>query len=185
MKPIYAVLGTNGTYTVEAARCYWGNDIRLLGLKSIREVFEIVTRGSVAGGMVPAENTIAGQVAETAVGLREYPVAVAGEIWIPVQHCLLASESLELSDIELVVSQRQAFYQCRHFIQKYVPQARLVAVSNTEKAVQLAKMAGQKVAAIGSAMAAEAHGMRVLVRGIQDMEDNRTRFIHITARQSH
>jgi len=185
VKPVYAVLGTNSTYTVEAARRYWGDDISLLGLRCIREVFEVVTEGWVAGGMVPAENSIAGQVAETAAGLREYPVAVAGEIWIPIHHCLLAFQPLELSEIELVVSQRQVFSQCRRFLREYVAQATLVAVSNTEKAVQLAKLAGGKTAAIGSASAAELNGMYVLARGIQDIDHNRTRFIHIIPQQSH
>ena len=183
MKPVYAVLGSRCTFTVEAARCYWGDGVDLLGLKSIPEVFESVVQSGVSGGMVPVENSIAGRIPETEAGLREFTVVVAGEICLTIQHCLLSTKPLAIDRVNLVFSQAQVFAQCRRFLREHLPWVTLVAVANTELAIQMARHAGENSAAVGSALAADIYGMHVVAKGIQDSDSNVTRFLHIKPRE--
>lgn len=83
-----------------------------------------------------------------------------------------------LSHITLVQSHEQAIGQCKNFLTTELPRAVRKEVSSTSRAAELAAEdpSGATVA-ISSELAAELYGLSVLRRGIQDREDNVTRFL--------
>jgi len=98
---------------------------------------------------------------------------IVGQIYMEISHALVSRSPLD--KIEKVYSKDQALAQCRHWLQRHLPNAQLVEASSTTRAAQIAKE-DPTAAAVASEMAAAFHGVPVLVRNIQDKADNTTRF---------
>ncbi|KZF21324.1 PDT-domain-containing protein [Xylona heveae TC161] len=85
-----------------------------------------------------------------------------------------------LSHIRRLYSHPQAFGQCEAFLSRYLNRVERQEVSSTSKAAELvAQDKTNSSAAIASKVAAEIHGLDTLARGIEDREDNTTRFLVI------
>lgn len=82
-----------------------------------------------------------------------------------------------LRHIKRIYTHPQAFGQCEIFLSAYLKGIERIDVSSTSKAAELVKndKSGTS-AAIASSLAADIHGLDVLARGIEDREDNTTRF---------
>jgi len=84
---------------------------------------------------------------------------------------------LSLEHIERIYSHPQAFGQCEIFLGAYLKGIERIDVSSTSKAAELVKRDTTGTsAAIASKVAAKVHGLTVLAKGIEDREDNTTRF---------
>jgi prephenate dehydratase len=84
---------------------------------------------------------------------------------------------LSLKHIERIYSHPQAFGQCEIFLSAYLKGIERIDVSSTSKAAELVKADTTGTsAAIASKVAAKVHGLTVLAKGIEDREDNTTRF---------
>ena len=79
--------------------------------------------------------------------------------------------------IKRIYSHPQAFGQCEAFLSTYLKGVERQEVSSTSKAAEIVSTdASKTAAAISSKIAADVHGLDVLARGIEDREDNTTRF---------
>lgn len=181
MERIRAVLGPRGTFTSEAAYRYWGRDAGITEMSTIEEVFRAIVNNEAAEGMVPLENNLIGGVAVTMDNLEEKPVFIAGEIVTPINQCLLAPIYTSLSEIEVVVSQFHALMQCERFLQTFLPGVRREVVETTAYAAMVVRTDTRRAAAIGPYQAAEIYGLKVIRAGVQDNDNNKTRFIHISS----
>lgn len=83
-----------------------------------------------------------------------------------------------LVHVKRIYTHPQAFGQCEIFLGAYLKGIERIEVSSTSRAAEMAKddSTGTSVA-IASSLAAEIHGLDVLAAGIEDKEDNTTRFI--------
>ncbi len=173
-----AYLGPRGTFTEEATRKFFNNvDAELIPITTISGVISMVERGHADMGVLPIENSVEGSVTTTLDLLIRSNVKICGEIILPVEHSLIGKEKIDFSEIAAVYSHPQALAQCKNFLTKNLPQARLYETSSTAEAVKLVALNdAHDVAAIGSIAAAELYGLTVLARGIQDEQTNETRF---------
>jgi len=80
--------------------------------------------------------------------------------------------------IERVVSHPQPLAQCRRWLLENLPGIETRETSSTAAAARLAST-DSKLAAIGSELAAEAYGLEIVARGIEDQRGNTTRFLVI------
>lgn len=82
-----------------------------------------------------------------------------------------------LKHIQRIYTHPQAFGQCEVFLGTYLKGIERIDVSSTSKAAEKveADTTGTS-AAIASRLAAEVHGLDILAKGIEDREDNTTRF---------
>lgn len=84
----------------------------------------------------------------------------------------------DLRHIKRVYSHPQAFGQCEAFLSTYLKGVERQEVSSTSKAAELvAADHSGSTAAISSKLAAGIHGLSLLSEGIEDSEDNTTRFL--------
>ncbi len=82
-----------------------------------------------------------------------------------------------LKHIERIYSHPQAFGQCEIFLGAYLKGIERIDVSSTSKAAELVKVDTTGTsAAIASNVAAKVHGLTAFAKGIEDREDNTTRF---------
>jgi prephenate dehydratase len=136
-----------------------------------------VAAGTVDLGVVPVENSLEGAVNETLdTLLTAEHLSISAELVISVDQNLIAGPETKLEDIDVVISHPQALAQCRGYIEKNLPGVRLEAALSTAGAV--AEAVGSRYsAAIGPRRAAEVHGGVILAEAIQDVRENKTRFV--------
>jgi prephenate dehydratase len=178
-----AFLGPPGTFGEEAALRYDG-EAELTACTSHAAVIAAVDAGAVDSGIVPVENSIEGAVNETVdLLIHETASMICYELVLPVEQCLLVRPGMRAEDVRVIRSHPQGLGQCRGYIERFFPQARLEASLSTAGAVEgLAGTAG--AAAIATRRAAQLHGAEVLAAGIQDRSSNATRFVVLSKSDS-
>jgi prephenate dehydratase len=173
-------LGPPGTFGEQGALLYLREtrlDAQLHPLDSHVEVVRAVDAGSIAYGVVAVENALGGAVPEALDAiLAANNVSFCAELTLPVEHNLIAAPATKFEDVEIVMSHPQALAQCREYLERHLPSARLEAALSTASAVEYA-VASPGVAGIGSRRAAEVYGGAILAASIQDEDQDETRFI--------
>jgi chorismate mutase/prephenate dehydratase len=174
-----AYLGPEGTFTHQAVKQHFGTSARPVQSGTIAGVFEEVEREQADYGVVPVENSSEGVVNHTLDTFVDSDLKIVAEVLVEVSHCLLAHHGMTESDIERVYSHPQALGQCRNWLQANLARAALVESASTSDAARAAQT-DNRGAAIASEMAARMYDLRVLRRQLQDVADNRTRFLVIS-----
>lgn len=172
-----AFLGPIATFTHQASVNHFGTSATLLPQTGIAEVFMEVEKGHADYGVVPVENSTEGVVNYTLDKFVESDLKICSEIIIPVVHHLLSAEN-DLKSIKKVYSHPQALSQCRNWLTKHLPNAKLVETDSTAQAAKKISTE-KKAAAVASDLAADMYGLNILERDIQDVAKNYTRFLII------
>lgn len=172
-----AYLGPAYSYTHLAAIEKFGNQVDFAPVSTIAAVFEEVNRGTVDYGIVPVENTTDGRIVDTLDMFTRLPLKICSEIQLSINHNLLSR--CPRAEVTEIYSKPQALSQCREWLSRNMPQARLIEVTSTSTAAQLARDK-HGVAAVASRQAAVMYDLQVLAEGIQDNKHNITRFAVIS-----
>lgn len=168
-----AYLGPAYSFTHLAAMNRFGDSADLVPVSTIATVFEEVNRGHVDFGLVPIENSTDGRIVDTLDMFTRLPLRICGEVQLHVHHNLLAR--CDRSEITEIYSKPQALSQCRDWLSKNMPNARLIEVTSTSTAAQLARDQ-RGAAAVASEQAATQYGIPVVAEYIEDNRNNMTRF---------
>ena len=171
-----AYLGPEGTYSQLAALAFFGGEAELVNCTSIDDVFAAVESKQVAYGVVPVENSTEGAINNTQDCLVDSSAKIVGEQIVSIEHSLLVRENTSKSAIKKIVAHKQSLAQCRGYLTKNFPEAEQVECpSNAEAAIRA--LADFGTAAIASELAGQLYNLQSLDRRIQDMANNRTRFL--------
>ena len=171
---IYA--GEPGAFAEDAVLAAFG-DVDRSAVGSFRAVFEAFAAGpSTAAGVIPIENVVNGTVRENYDLLLEHELEIVGEVVVPVRLSLAALPGQSLDEIERVYSHIQALGQAEAFLRTRPWQ--LLTTYNTAGAGKSIVERGERgAAAVLSPRAAALFGLEILANDIQDVADNRTRFL--------
>jgi len=170
-------LGPGGSFSHTAAMLKFGQSVEYEPLADIKSIFDEVSKGHCDLGVVPIENTTGGGVIETLDALVDSDVKICAEVLMAIHHSLLGN--CQLTEVRTVYSKPEVFAQCRNWISATFKDAQTVSVASTAKAAQMA--AGEpNTAAIGSVVAAELYGLRVICENVEDNPNNITRFLVIS-----
>ncbi|GAA5882238.1 hypothetical protein JCM16303_002298 [Sporobolomyces ruberrimus] len=178
-------LGPLGTYSHQAATNFFGDEVDLLPVERIADVFTSVTSSTSDFGIVPIENSSFGPVLETEEQLRTTRLSLRGMVQLKIGHSLLAKRGVAGDEegkkrIKRVYSHEQGIGQCRQYIAERYPQAEMIPVTSTAKAAQDAKE-DEEGLAICSLKCAEVYDLDVVDTNIQDAGfSNTTRFIALS-----
>ena len=173
-----AVQGIEGAYSESAARRIF-EDASLSFCNSFESVFRAVDKGLCKYGVLPIDNSTFGTVGRVYDLLNEYKFYIVKSVKLEIKHSLLAKAGVELKDVKEVISHEQAIGQCAEFIEK--SHLKVTLVQNTAVAAEtVANSDRNDIAAIASAECASIYGLKVLKSGIQNEEENYTRFICIS-----
>ncbi|MCH2209990.1 MAG: prephenate dehydratase [Fuerstiella sp.] len=168
-----AYLGPAYSFTHLAAINRFGHSADLVPVSTIATVFDEVNRGHVDFGLVPIENSTDGRIVDTLDMFTRLPLRICGEIQLHVHHNLLAR--CDRSEINEIYSKPQALSQCRDWLARNMPQARLIEVTSTSTAAQLAREK-PGAAAVASHQAAVQYEVQIVAANIEDNQNNITRF---------
>ncbi|MDR0980230.1 MAG: prephenate dehydratase [Methanocalculaceae archaeon] len=170
--------GVAGSFGEQAAREYFGEIASAVtNYKEFDDVFAALERGEIDYGVLPIENSTAGDVLEVADLITRCSLYVVGEHIIRVRHNLLGVSDASTGTIHEVYSHPQAISQCRNFLRHH-PEINAYPYPNTALAAKfIAETNDPAKASIGSLRAAELYGLEVLEKNIQTEENNYTRFV--------
>lgn len=171
--PTVGFLGPEATFTHMAAQDLFGAAAHCAPYKTVDDVFVACEKGWTDFGVVPVENSAGGVVHATLDRFIDSDLLICAEATLAIHHALIAA--CGLADIRRIYSHPQPFVQCREWLKENLPQAELCEVDSTSEGARLAARTPSS-AAIASEMAARLAGLQVLVRGIEDVKDNITRF---------
>ncbi len=173
-----AIQGELGSFSHEAAGKMLPRATAVPCARSA-EVFERVEGGSVAAAVIPIENSLAGSVAEHFDLLLARELFIHGEFHLRIRHNLIAPPGVTLQKVRRVFSHPVALDQCRNFFRSH-PEVQAIPFYDTAGSVRhvLSEKTGD-AAAIAPKQAAGQYGGRILLAGIEDNEQNYTRFLLI------
>jgi prephenate dehydratase len=176
-------LGPAGTYTEEALRASSPAGVEEVPYPSIYDAVMAVHDREVDRAVVPIENALEGAVAVTldTLALEATDVRIVAEVVHSIHHCVVAARDLDLADVKRVISHPQATAQCRRFLRERLAGAELVVAPSTADAVVSVRDSSEPEVALGSRLAAELYGCRVLAADVEDHPDNVTRFVWLAA----
>ena len=176
-RDVVAHQGVEGAYSHIALRRLFPRG-RALSLPTFDEVFEAVADGRAAYGVIPFENSTAGDVSSVLDLLYRHELHIVQMYDLPVRHNLLGVPGARLRDVTDVFSHPQALHQSDDFLKKL--DFATHEWPNTAKAAQyVAQQGDPSKAAVASAETAELYGLTVLAEGINTDGDNTTRFVVI------
>lgn len=152
---------------------------RTLSFATWGEVFDAVQNGDAEFGVLPFENSNAGDVSTVLDLLYTHPgLIVARMCDLPIRQDLLGVPGASLAGVRTVISHPQALAQSSVFLQQHGLATQ--AWSNTADAARhIAELNDPSVAAIASAETADLYGLKILAAGVNADGDNTTRFIVI------
>ena len=169
-------LGPGGSFSHTAAMLKFGQSVDYEPIADIRSIFSEVSKGHCDFGIVPIENSVGGGVIETLDALVDTDVNICAEVLMVIHQNLMAN--CPLKDIEKIYSKPEVFSQCRNWLTATFKDAQTIPVASTAKAAQMAAQESN-TAAIGSIIAAELYGLKVVCENIEDITNNITRFLII------
>ena len=170
-----AIQGELGSNSHMAALGMLG-DVEIVPCALSAEVFNRVEDGSADAAVLPIENSLHGSVAEHYDLLRERTVEVYGETLLRIRFCVIAAPGVKVEDLRRVMSHPVALSQCRKWIVAH-PGVEVFPAYDTAGSVKKLMAEGWRDAAgIAPELAAKTYGAEVLEAGIEDHEENFTRF---------
>jgi prephenate dehydratase len=173
-----AIQGELGSFSHEAARSMIPRAVIVPCARSA-EVFDRVEKGDVQAAVIPIENSLAGSVAEHFDLLLARDVFIHREFPLRIRHNLIAPLGVKLADVRRVFSHPVALDQCRNFFRAR-PKIQAVPFYDTAGSVRhVVTERLSDAAAIAPAQAARQYGGQVVLAGIEDDQQNYTRFLLI------
>jgi prephenate dehydratase len=185
--PKVGYLGPEGTFSEEALLSSVAPDsVEPVPRASIYDTVMALRKGDVEWAIVPIENSLDGSINVTLDLLADVgDVQIVGETLLTVKHSLIAGQPVGLNEIDTVLTHPQVPGQCARFLRAELPHARVLPASSTAEAVrEVVEDAQPGRAALGTRLAADIYGGTVVREGVQDRDDNETRFVWLAQARS-
>jgi prephenate dehydratase len=176
-----AFLGPHATFTEQALRSLpESRGAELVPCTGSPAVLDAVRRGEVDAGCVPIENSVEGSVGAVLDGLvTDPPLVIVREALVAVRFVVLVRSGTSTADVRRIGSHPHGVAQTRGWLAAHLPDAEVLLTSSTsDAAAQVA--AGDLDAAVAAPLAAEQHGLEVLVDDVADNPGAVTRFVLVT-----
>ncbi len=170
-----AFQGAPGAYSHAATREALPGHVPLPCL-SFEDALDAVASGVAACAVIPIENSRHGRVADMHFLLPESGLHIVAEHFLRIRHCLLGLPGTPRSAITQALSHTQALGQVRERLRGWG----ITPVQYADTAGAAACVADQRerhVGAVASRLAAELYGLEIVAEGIEDVDDNTTRFV--------
>lgn len=180
-----------GTFTEESAYYFLGKDeFEYVNCKLIADVFRATLDGTTDFSVIPIENTFEGSVSLHVDWLvHDVDLPIQAEWVYPISINLLRlsaqeDEPMALEEgcgrIRKVYSHGVTLAQCQKFLRDHLPHVELEQVgSNGEAARLVSELGDPEVAALAPQGAGELYHLQTLAAGVQDHQNNYTRFVLI------
>jgi len=175
-----AFQGESGAFSEDAARQLLGSNAQTVPCRTFEEMFDSVTSGTADAAVAPIENSLAGSVHKNYDLLMAHDLTIIGETNVRIVLNLIARPGVALEDIRRVFSHPVALAQCEKFLRPH-RNIEVAPAYDTAGSVKMVIESGSKQdAAIAGATAASVYGAEIVAKGIEDNDQNFTRFLLLT-----
>ncbi|WP_309132763.1 prephenate dehydratase [Brevibacterium sp.] len=180
----FAYLGPEATFT-EAALLRYLDDrglraaATIIPMRGVASALESVLDGDCETAVVPIENSVEGGVPATIDALTEHGrLQIVAEVVVPVRFVLAVKPGTDIGSLGSFGTHPHGEAQVRGYMAEHFPEAVYIPTSSTAAAARdLANDAGEHVAAVCPALAAERYGLEVIAEDIGDNREAVTRFV--------
>lgn len=175
-----AFQGVRGANSEEAVEKLVDEEIEFVQSYSFDDVFNVVETGKADRGVIPIENSLTGSIHKNYDLLLKNNLWIMGETKIRIVHNLIVNKGVKFEDIKRIYSHPQGLSQCEKFLNKY-PQIEKIPAFDTAGSVKMIKE--QKMfdaGAVASKKSAIYYDMVILEEGIEDIDENYTRFLMLS-----
>ncbi|MTH78866.1 prephenate dehydratase [Paracoccus aestuariivivens] len=179
-KNVIAFQGEPGAYSHQACRFYRPN-MEAMPCRTFEDTIDAVRQGRAELAMLPVENSTYGRVADIHHLLPESGLHIVDEGFVRVRIGLLGVPGTRIEDVTQAMSHPVLLGQCRGFLREHDIQG-IVGADTAGSAMEVARRGEKSLAALAAPLAAEIYGLDVLASGIEDRQNNTTRFL-IMARE--
>ncbi|MBQ9155681.1 MAG: chorismate mutase [Eubacterium sp.] len=176
--------GVPGSFSEMACEKFFGPETDHYCVVNFKDVALALNNGDADYGVLPIENSSAGDVTGVYDILLDNDVCIVGEEFVKVDHCLLACPGTKITDIDTVYSHPQGLMQCAPYLEKL--KVNQISVENTAIAAEsVARNGRPNEAAIASRRAAELYGLEILAESINFESNNETRFVILSKKRQY
>lgn len=179
-RPVAATV-TKGSYSADACEKFFGGNCDVRYFRNFDEVFEAVERGEVDYGVLPIENSTAGDVSTTYDLMGKHHFFICRTTKVHIDHVLAVKPGVDISEVTEVRSHEMALRQCSGFLAENGAKTTVMRTT-AEAAEYVAGLDADSCGAICSRSCAKIFGLTVAAENIADIKDNFTRFILISNR---
>lgn len=177
--PTVACPGTSGSNTeIACDKLFSKKELRFY--EDFSDVFQAVEKGEVDYGVVPIENSTAGEVSQTYKLLAKHNFYIYKGTSVKINHVLAAKKGVSISNIKSVFSHEQAIKQCSDFLGEHSEITTIPYYNTASAAKMISEHPSNELAAICSEKCAKLYGLQILNSDIANSSDNETRFICIS-----
>lgn len=148
--------------------------------KTFEDVFEAIEDGVCEYGILPIENSTAGSVNKTYDLMADHKCYIVRSTKIRIEHNLMVKPGTKLDGITEIYSHPQALAQCADYLSENFPDVKIKECENTAAAAKKVAESSEPIAAICARNCAELYNLKNICPGIQDYDNNYTRFITIS-----
>jgi prephenate dehydratase len=170
-----AFQGMAGAYSDLACRMAYP-ELETVPCVSFDASFRAVREKRADLAMIPVDNTLAGRVADVHHLIPDGELFIIGEHFQLIRHCLIGLPGAKIEELTDVHSHVHALPQCKLIIDELGLERHTVA-DTAKGASDIKKWGDPAQAAIGSELAAEIYGLKILKKDVQDAAHNTTRFL--------
>lgn len=180
-KPRVAFQGERGAFSEEAAHKLLGPTIELVPRRTFADLYSSLDNGVADYLLAPVENSIAGVVQPSVDLLRSSALTVLDEVQIKIEQHLIGCPGASFDMIETVQSHPVALAQCSRFLQAHPELKPVIADDTAGSVAEVMRRGDPKHAAIAGQCAADLYGGSIIRKSIQDIAENYTRFVLLSA----
>lgn len=179
---IIAIQGDVASFHDLAVRAYFKKtSVELYPCRTFNQVCLAVDSRKAYFGVIAIENSLAGSLLPNYALLENYPIQIIGEQYLHIRHNLMALPGQSLQDIREVRSHPMALAQSSEFFERHPHLEPLETNDTAESAREIAENRINRVGAVASQLAAELYGLEILEEGIENLNQNYTRFFVIAS----
>lgn len=176
--PSVAVQGIEGAYGHTAAKQLFANG-RIRFFSAFHEVWEAVENGDADYGVLPIENSTAGEVTANMELLEKHRVFICNTTTVECAHVLAAKKGVREEDINIIFGHEQAIRQCADYLGSCSGLTVIPYSNNAAAAKMVAENESNSLGCICSEDCAKLHGLDIVHKAIATDPNNSTRFICI------
>jgi prephenate dehydratase len=184
--PRVAFQGVPGAFSELAIQQRWPAGALPVPCDTFVDTVDALFDGRADFAAIPVENAIAGPVlpAQSALANADARIQHLGETQVLIRLCLMALPGATLANLRRVLSHAMALGQSTKFFSQHEWLAPEVYFDTAGAARDVAAGGDRTVGAIASSAAAERYQLDILARNVEDVPDNWTRFVIVSARES-
>jgi len=176
-----AIQGIESSFHHQAVlQLFPDRNIEIIACDSFEKVTQSVSNFTADVGVIALENSIAGSILPNYHLIDTGNFKILEETFLMIDMHVMALEGETIHTIDEIHSHPVALQQCKNYLMRLQPNCKIIEGKDTASEARRIKENGLTgVAAIAGRQVAEKYGLTILEGSVQNIKENKTRFVVI------